>query len=130
VANGSTATRFAYDGLEMIAEYDGSNVLTRRYVYGPGTDEPIVQYDGAGTTGRAPPITPAERKAAQNGDRSAFWSSRLADGDPLAPTALSIVNNSDFSGQYANFRLRQAIFARRAWDRMLSRGKSSRSVLS
>jgi hypothetical protein len=40
VANGTTATRFAYDGLEMIAEYDGSNVLTRRYVYGPRTDEP------------------------------------------------------------------------------------------
>ena len=59
-----------------------------------------------------PAISRAQRQAAQNGDRSAFWNSRLAAGDPLAGTALSIVNNSDFSGQYANFRLRQAIITR------------------
>jgi RHS repeat-associated protein len=60
----------------------------------------------------APPITPAQRQAAQKGDRGAFWSSRLAAGDPLAGTALSIVNNSDFYGQSANFRLRAAINTR------------------
>ena len=36
----------------MIAEYDtGGNVL-RRYVHGPGTDEPIVWYEGSGTSDR------------------------------------------------------------------------------
>lgn len=48
-------TRFAYDGLDRIAEYDGAtgtgNVL-RRYVHGPGVDEPIVWYEGAGLTDR------------------------------------------------------------------------------
>ena len=34
--------RFAYDGLDMVGEYDGANTLLRRYVFGPGADEPIV----------------------------------------------------------------------------------------
>jgi RHS repeat-associated protein len=45
-------TKFAYDGLDLTAEYNGSNVLQRRYVHGPGSDEPLVWYEGAGTTDR------------------------------------------------------------------------------
>jgi RHS repeat-associated protein len=48
-SGGGTATRFAYDGADMVGEYDGSNILLRRYVHGPWSDEPLVQYDGAGT---------------------------------------------------------------------------------
>jgi RHS repeat-associated protein len=51
VARTST-TRFAYDGLDLIGEYSGTNALLRRYVHGPGTDEPLVQYEGTGTTDR------------------------------------------------------------------------------
>lgn len=36
----------------MIAEYDGADVLQRRFVFGPGADEPIVQYEGADTSTR------------------------------------------------------------------------------
>jgi hypothetical protein len=49
---GAATTRFAYDGVDMIAEYDGSNALHRRFVHGPGLDEPLVQYEGSGTTDR------------------------------------------------------------------------------
>ncbi len=45
-------TRLAYDGADLIAEYNGSNAMLRRYVHGPGTDEPIVWYEGSGTTDR------------------------------------------------------------------------------
>jgi len=51
VTSGGT-TRFAYDGLDRIAEFDGSNALQRRYVHGPAMDEPIVWYEGSGTTDR------------------------------------------------------------------------------
>ena len=51
VGGGST-TRFAYDGVDAIAEYNGSNVLQRRFVFGPGMDQPIVQYEGSDTTDR------------------------------------------------------------------------------
>jgi len=49
---GGTTTRFAYDGLAMIAEYNASNALQRRFVHGPAVDEPIVQYEGTGTATR------------------------------------------------------------------------------
>jgi RHS repeat-associated protein len=45
-------TRFLYDGDELVAEYDGSGTLTRRYVHGAGVDDPLVWYEGAGTTDR------------------------------------------------------------------------------
>ncbi len=50
--NGATTTRFAYDGLNAIAEYNATNALQRRFVFGPGVDEVIVQYEGTGTTSR------------------------------------------------------------------------------
>ncbi|MEQ1709489.1 MAG: RHS repeat-associated core domain-containing protein [Terricaulis sp.] len=49
---GAATTRFLYDGASMIGEYDGSNALQRRFVHGPGVDEPLVWYEGAGTTDR------------------------------------------------------------------------------
>lgn len=52
VAGMSATTRFAYDETDMVAEYSGANILQRRYVHGPGVDQPIVQYEGAGTTTR------------------------------------------------------------------------------
>ena len=49
VGAGVTA-RFLYDGTETIGEFNASNALLRRYVYGPSTDEPLVWYEGSGTT--------------------------------------------------------------------------------
>ncbi len=45
-------TAFANDGINLIAECDVSNAMLRRYVHGPGTDDPIVWYEGTGTTDR------------------------------------------------------------------------------
>jgi RHS repeat-associated protein len=45
-------TRFQYDGVDLVAEYNSSNTLLRRYVHGPGSDQPIVWYEGSGTTDR------------------------------------------------------------------------------
>lgn len=52
LVSGSVTTRYLYDGVNMIGEYNGSNALLRRFVPGPGTDEPIVWYEGSGTTSR------------------------------------------------------------------------------
>jgi RHS repeat-associated protein len=49
---GSATTRFDYTGDALIAELDGSNAVLRRYVPGPGQDEPIVWYEGSGLTNR------------------------------------------------------------------------------
>lgn len=45
-------TRFLYDGDALVAEYDGNGVLQRRYVHGPGVDEPLVWYEGSSLAGR------------------------------------------------------------------------------
>ncbi len=45
-------TQFLYDGERLVAEYDSSGALLRRYVHGLGTDEPIVWYEGAGASDR------------------------------------------------------------------------------
>jgi len=41
----SVKTRFVYAGLQRIADYDGSNNLVARYVYGAHLDEPLLVVD-------------------------------------------------------------------------------------
>jgi RHS repeat-associated protein len=52
----TAATWFRYAGDELLAEYDsttaGNGTLLRRYVPGPGVDEPLIWYEGAGTSNR------------------------------------------------------------------------------
>jgi len=44
---GTATTQFLYDGDRLVAEYDGAGLLLRRYVHGPGVDEPLVWYQCA-----------------------------------------------------------------------------------
>ncbi|TXI21486.1 MAG: hypothetical protein E6Q67_07580, partial [Roseateles sp.] len=48
----SGTTQFLYDGDALVAEYDGSGNLLRRYVHGPGVDEPLIWYEGSTLAGR------------------------------------------------------------------------------
>jgi RHS repeat-associated protein len=43
--NGATA-QFLYDGTDLVAEFDGLGALQRRFVHGPGADEPVLWYEG------------------------------------------------------------------------------------
>ena len=43
-----TSTDLLYDGTDLVAEYDASGTMLKRYMHGPGVDEPIVSYNGAG----------------------------------------------------------------------------------
>ena len=40
--------QFLYDGDQLTLEYDGANNLIRRYVHGPGEDDPMIWYEGTG----------------------------------------------------------------------------------
>ncbi len=40
-----TITGLTYDGVELVAEYNSGGILLRRYVHGPGIDEPLVWYE-------------------------------------------------------------------------------------
>jgi RHS repeat-associated protein len=48
----ASAAYFQYDGSDLVAEYNASNQLQRRYVHGPGEDEPLVWYEGPGASDR------------------------------------------------------------------------------
>jgi RHS repeat-associated protein len=39
---GVNTKKFCYDGDEVIADYNNAGVLQRKYIYGPGIDEPIM----------------------------------------------------------------------------------------
>jgi hypothetical protein len=39
---------FRYDGVDLVAETDASNMILRRYVHGPAVDDSIVWYEGTG----------------------------------------------------------------------------------
>lgn len=45
-------TQFLYDGDALVAEYDGSGNMLKRYVHGPaeGQDDPLVEYAGSGVS--------------------------------------------------------------------------------
>jgi RHS repeat-associated protein len=52
ISNPTSTTQFLYDGDRLIAEYNGSGTLLRRYVHGAGADEPLLWYEGSGLTVR------------------------------------------------------------------------------
>jgi RHS repeat-associated protein len=52
VTSGSNTTQFLYDGDRLVAEYNGSNGVQRRYVHDTGVDAPLLWYEGAALTTR------------------------------------------------------------------------------
>lgn len=42
----NVTTKYCYDGDQVIAEYEGGS-LVRKFIYGPGIDEPICMIDVA-----------------------------------------------------------------------------------
>jgi len=73
---GSTAqTRFLYDGVEIVGEYDSAGALLTRYVSAPGIDDPLVWYEGAGT---------ADRRFLVPDERGSIIAVTNASGAPIA----------------------------------------------
>lgn len=46
---GGVKTRFLYDGIQRIADYDGTGNLLNRFVFGNSLDEPLIQVASGGT---------------------------------------------------------------------------------
>ena len=49
MSSGGDTTRFLYDGDQLIAEYDASGAMRKRYLHGVGIDDPLVEYNGSVT---------------------------------------------------------------------------------
>jgi len=48
--NGSGAQGTLWDGGDLVVDYTTTGAVARRFVHGPSLDEPVVWYDGAGTS--------------------------------------------------------------------------------
>lgn len=48
----STPRSFLWDGNDLVLEYNENDQIQRRYIHGPGMDEPLVWYGGSGTSDR------------------------------------------------------------------------------
>jgi RHS repeat-associated protein len=54
LTQGANSTKFEHLGPRLVIERNGStNAILRRYVHGPGDDEPVVWYEGAGVAATA-----------------------------------------------------------------------------
>ena len=116
VAGGAT-TQFLYGGNALLAEYSGAGTLLRRYVHGPGIDEPLVWYEGAGLTDRRYLI--ADRQGnivAVNGATS----SRQLYGPYGEPDAWA-GSRLRYTGQIALPEVSLYHYKARAYDPMLGR---------
>lgn len=49
---GSLTTNMLYDDTKLVAEFDSSGNILRRYIHGSGADNPLVWYEGSGTTNK------------------------------------------------------------------------------
>jgi RHS repeat-associated protein len=54
VSGNAGITQFLYSGDELVVEYDGSGNMLRRYVHGPGADDPLAWFEGASLGGGWP----------------------------------------------------------------------------
>lgn len=52
IAQSGSTTRFVHDSDRIIAETNTSGTVLRRYVHGLGTDDPLVWYEGSGTSSK------------------------------------------------------------------------------
>jgi len=95
--SGSGVVNFVYDGDHLIAEYDGSGQRLRRYVHGPGVDEPLVQYEGSGLTDRRWLLSDHLGSVISTADASA------SAGPALAYSAYGEPENGDWSGPRFRF---------------------------
>lgn len=71
----SGTTRYLYDGDQLVAEYNGSGSMLRRYVHGPAADDPLLWYEGSGL---------GDRRSLQIDQQGSIVSIADANGNKLA----------------------------------------------
>jgi RHS repeat-associated protein len=101
-------TQFLYDGSHIIAEYNSSGVVTNRYVFGPGGDEPLVWYPGSGTSTSTALWTIAD-------NRGSIIAVTNASGTPYTSGSSNGINIYDEYGVPASTNLGRFQYTGQAW---------------
>jgi len=119
--NGQT-TRFLYDGDALVAEYDGAGNVLRRYVHGPGRDEPIAWYEGAS-------VSTASRRYLHADHQGSIVATSSSDGtrldlntyDAYGVPGATNTGRFAYTGQIALAELGLYHYKARAYDPKLGR---------
>lgn len=98
--NADGNTWFTLDGAEIASEHNSVGLVKRRYVRGPGMDEPIVWYEGAGTS---------DRRFLHADERGSIIAVSDAAGNPIA------INKYDEYGVPAPGNLGRFQYTGQAW---------------
>jgi hypothetical protein len=94
--NPGASTRFVYDGGSPVAEYNSLGTILRRYVPGPGVDEPIVWYEGSSVGSTARRYPHARTSVARQ--HAGFNINRITPFDQLdTPSGNAILNGFEVS---------------------------------
>lgn len=99
---GGATSRFAYDGLDAIAEHDGVGALQRRWLFDPTIRQAVVWYEGTGTTA-------ADRRYLSSDERGSVISVSDSAGAVLA------VNTYDEFGTPAATNLGRFQYTGQVW---------------
>ncbi|WP_175672662.1 RHS repeat-associated core domain-containing protein [Burkholderia ambifaria] len=91
-------TVLLYDGQKLVGEYDGGGKLVRRYVFGPGIDEPLVQYEGAGTAAKSWLYANQQGSVVAQANGSGATTSSQAYG-PFGETNGTLASRFGYTGQ-------------------------------
>jgi len=102
IAATTGTTQFLYDGDELVAEYDGTGALQKRYVHGPKDDDPLIWYEGAA-------VSSSTRRSLQANYQGSIQSVADASGAPLS------VNRYDEYGVPASTNLGRFQYTGQAW---------------
>ena len=103
VINGTT-TNFLYDGKALVAEYNSSGAVLRRYVHGPQVDNPLVWFEGASVSSTDANYLIADRQGSVAGISNASGAITAnytydAYGSPGAWGAVGTVSRFRYTGQ-------------------------------
>ena len=105
-----TTTKYTYDGFSVIAEYDGSDTLLRKFVYGPGIDKPVamIVVDGQTETwyyyhydslGSVMALSDSDRNIVESYNYSAFGKTKIFGENHVEISASAIGNPFMFTGR-------------------------------
>ncbi|MGQ0384948.1 MAG: RHS repeat-associated core domain-containing protein [Gammaproteobacteria bacterium] len=122
MTSGANTTRFVYDGDRLIAEYNGSGTLLRRYVHGAGVDEPLLWYEGAS-------VSSASRRYLHANHQGSIVAVSNAAGaklaihayDPYGVTAAGNTGRFQYTGQAAITELGLLYYKARFYNAGLGR---------
>jgi len=108
IVDGNT-TKFCYDGGQVIAEYDGSDNPLRKFVYGPGIDEPICMIDVADNNavyyyhfdglGSVTALTDANCAVVEKYEYDVFGETTIKDACDNVMTESAVGNPYGFTGR-------------------------------